>query len=152
MGTTPRWFWRKTVLLQRQCPDTHIQGHISPGKKKSPFSVPTWYKLLAYSQLGKVRETKHVWVHKAALRELILPSCHAGRSEKQMFFRLNWKRQAEGILEAGKFLAQFVVPQPLRKKRRNLPGISCSHSTCMSRAGEGFMEHGLHSSPLRAMK
>lgn len=61
------------------------------GKKKSPFSVLTRYKLLAHSQLGKVRETNYVWVHKAALRELILPSCHAGCSEKQMLFRLNWK-------------------------------------------------------------
>lgn len=81
--------------------------------------------------------------------------CHLAMQDdlkNKCFFRLNWKRQAEGILEAGKFLAQFVVPQPLRKKRRNLPGISCSHSTCMPRAGEGFTEHRLHSSPLRAMK
>lgn len=85
------------MVLEENCIIAETMSRYShPGsyftrEKKSPFSVLTRYKLLAHSQLGKVRETNYVWVHKAALRELILPSCHAGCSEKQMLFRLNWK-------------------------------------------------------------
>lgn len=100
------WAWcqggsrGKNIVLQRQCPDVHISLEfiMLPGKKNNPsFSVLTWQKLsgLVRTRLRQANLTlKKTGLGSKSSKKSW--SWHAGRSGKQVLFRLKCKLQTKG--------------------------------------------------------
>lgn len=147
------WAWcqggsrGKNIVLQRQCPDVHISLEfiMLPGKKNNPsFSVLTWQKLsgLVRTRLRQANLTlKKTGLGSKSSKKSW--SWHAGRSGKQVLFRLKCKLQTKGD-EWG--FDSAPGPSAIEKgegRKRNFLVSSCSHSKCMPGAdgetGEGAL-------------